>query len=78
MIKIDGHGSVRFWMQRVAEEYRSKAIELIKEADTLHYQTVEIENMSNMVQKNVVEELASKMIELGWEKEVKEYLTKDQ
>ena len=52
-IQTKGHGGVFFWMQRVASEYRVKANELIKEADTLHWQTTEFENMPDEVKKSL-------------------------
>ena len=72
IIKAKGHGGVYFWMQRVAEEYRVKATNLIKEADTLHYQTVQWENMSEQVQTQVLQQLVKKMVDLGWEDSAKE------
>lgn len=77
LIKAKGHGGVYFWMQRVAEEYRVNAIKLIKEADTLHFQTVQWENMSEQVQTQVLEQLVKKMVDLGWEESAKESFGKE-
>lgn len=77
LIRTKGHGGVYFWMQRLAEEYRVKATELIKEADTLHFQTIQWENMSEQVQTQVLMELCVNMIKQGWEKEVREYFGKE-
>ena len=77
LIKAKGHGGVYFWMQRVAEEYRVKATALIKEADTLHWQTVQWENMSDQVQTQVLQQLVKKMVDLGWEESAKESFGKE-
>ena len=78
LIKTKGFGGVYFWMQRVAEQYRTKATDLIKEADTLHYQTIEWENMSDQVKRQVLQELVQKMINLGWGDQAKEYFGKEE
>ena len=77
LIKAKGHGGVYFWMQRLANEYRVKATELIKEAEDLHWQTYNWENMSEQVQDQVLLNLCEKMIKQGWEKEVQEYFGKE-
>ena len=78
LIKAKGHRGVYFWMQRVAQEYRTKATELIKEADDLHWQTYNWENMPEQVQDQVLLKLCDKMIKLGWKDSVKEYFGKEE
>lgn len=76
-IKIKGFCGVYFWMQRVAEEYCTKAADLIKESNTLHYQSTNFEEMHEETQDKIVKELCDKMKELGWEDSVKEYFEKE-
>ena len=71
-IQIKGHAGLFFWMQRVAEEHRTKAIELIKRADTLHWQTINFESMRDEVKEEVIREAVMDMINFGWHKEVDE------
>ncbi len=69
-IQIKGHAGLFFWMQRVAEEHRKKAIELIKKADTLHWQTINFESMRDELKEEVIKEVVADMIDLGWHEEV--------
>ena len=71
-IKIKGHAGLYFWMQRVAEEHRNKATELIKKSDTLHWQTVNFESMRDEVKEEVIKEVVGQMIDFGWHKNVDE------
>ena len=66
-------------MQRVAEEQSTKAIELIKNADWLHYQTLNYHKMYDLEKKKFESDLLSMMDELGWDEEkqeLKKYLNR--
>ena len=72
-IRVKGFGGVYFWMERVSEEKSELARELIKQAQLLHFQTVQWENMSKEVQEEVLTDLCAEMVKMGWEDSVKEY-----
>lgn len=72
-MKIEGHAGLFFWMQRVAEEHRLRAIKHIEKADTLHWQTINWHSMMDENQKKIIAELKKDMLDLGWDKQVKEY-----
>ena len=69
-IQIKGHAGLFFWMQRVAEEHINKAIDLIKKAETFHWQSINFESMCDEVKEKVIKEVVLDMIDLGWYKEV--------
>ena len=71
-MKLEGHCSVTFWLNRVAEEETKLGIELIKEAQTRNWQAVNFIKMPSRVQKEVLRKLKDKMKELGWDKSLED------
>ena len=71
--KVEGHGGIYFWMQRVAEEHTKKAKELISRATLLHWQTINFEGMPENTKNQVIRQLIEDMEILGWHDSIKEY-----
>ena len=72
-MKIEGHGGVQYWLNRVAEEKISFVNALIKKAQTMNYQAVNFKKMPVHVQEKVLEELKQAMSEMGWKDSLDDY-----
>lgn len=64
--------NIRFWLNRVSEEYNTQAITLIEKSGELFFKAHNFEEMSNSIRLEVVRDLQEKMRKLGWYKEAKE------
>lgn len=53
-MKVNEFGDVYFWMQRVAEEHRNKAINLIKEPDISRFQIIDWLIMGDQVKEEIL------------------------
>lgn len=73
MMKLRGFCSVTFWQNRVAEEKIKKAIELMNDAQTLNWQSINIFDVSKEVQRKMLADLKEQMFSVGFEKSWEEY-----
>ena len=72
-MKLQGFGSVTFWQNRVAEEKIKKAIELMNDAQTLNWQSVNIFDAPEHIKKGMLKDLKEQMLSVGFEKSWEEY-----
>lgn len=72
-MKLQGFCSVTFWQNRVAEEKIKKAKELIDDAQTLNWQSVNIFDAPEHTQKEMLRHLKEQMLSVGFEKSWEEY-----
>ena len=59
IIKTKGFGGVYFWMQRVAEQYRTKATNLIKEAEVGNIEEIKKE-ISFLLKNKFIRKMGNK------------------
>ena len=64
---IEGHCSVTFWLNRVAEEEINTGLALIKEASTKNWQAINFKSMPKEVQLSILKQLKEHMKKLGWQ-----------
>lgn len=70
-------GSIEFWLNRVAEEECRNAKDLINNASTRNWQSLNFSDMNDYNKEKIVGELIEAMRKLGWDKEADEVSEKE-
>lgn len=80
-MKIEGFGSVKFWMSRLSDEHLNKAKKEIEKSSTYFFQVINFDRMRDEVKETVLKELLEDIkIQFGEEEHNRikeEYFGKD-